>query len=551
MRFNYIVILSIILVLVPGNAPANPKGKAIALERVEAGKAYTPRVLGMFIGIQEYDDPFWHDLKFPGKDVSDMVAFFTDNPALKLDYQMVLTKSSETTRDYIFNRKFDEFDMKNTSDQDIVIVYISSHGTLTKELMTIIKDGQRIQEARKVPYILTSDTKEGKIADSALALDKVIQWFERLRSQRKVLILDMCHSDGSGKSQLAARQAELIQSAKGISYTPMEDSQASIILSSCPLGGTSYEDNTLQNSIYTHFLLEGMRKGDLDGDGAISISEAHNYSIDKTHQYTWENKAYKQIPTSYSKILGKDPIIVSGKVSNIGNPTLFSYASKNYGVAVFLDGRNKGMLPKGIPVKPGGHTLECMRDGQLIFSEYIDFQPGHDYMLPYFGASDPDDRKWLCIVESGLRIFNSGDVPEDLIRNGFVMGASIYRYGFESSWLGISGGVDISPNEDAVQYAVRAGLKFTSAIDDNARIFIGPDLMYMIFKYKEDTIGFTRVDKDMTFLCPGMEGLFAYNINAPWVITASARLYYLPYEINSETNNVIFSQISLAVGYSF
>ena len=420
-----------------------------------------------------------------------------------------------------------------------------------KKLVTVIEDGEIRKEPHKVPYILTSDAQEGKVVDSALALCKVTEWFEKLKSRRKVLILDMCHSGHNGKSQLSPNQAAMIESAKGINFIPFEDSRASIILSACPIGGTSFEDKTLENSVYTHFLLKGMRLGDLNGDGAVSISEAHNYSIDKTRQYAWEHKKYKQIPTSYSKILGKDPIIVSGNPSNEGAPTLFSYSSSNKEVEVYIDELYKGMLPKGFAVELGEHDVVCKRDGQKIYSEKITFEFGHDYMLPYFESSDGDTKdKFFFILEGAYRDFSRGQVTEELTPSIVTGGFSLYRHGFITDWLSLSAGFDYGRDQNLEQYSCRLGTKLTASLG-GTHLFIGPDFMFMFFRYTSDTIAGRKVDPQMSFFCPGAELLLAYKFKLGPVIALGARAHYLPYNLDSETNNMISKQGFVAVGYSF
>ena len=86
------------------NLRADVKGRIVELERPLVQEAYKPRVLGLFIGIQEFEDPFWHDLKFPRQDVYDMVDFFEGSNTLQLDYKMILTEPAETTRDHILNQ---------------------------------------------------------------------------------------------------------------------------------------------------------------------------------------------------------------------------------------------------------------------------------------------------------------------------------------------------------------------------------------------------------------------------------------------------------------
>lgn len=539
------------LMLAPCTAWAGAKGKITQLNRIDIGDAYSTKVLGLFIGIQHYRDPFWHDLKYPRKDVSDMVAYFTENEAIKLDFQMVLDQDTDTTRDHILNHALDAFEIKNASSDDIVIVYVSSHGTLVNELFDVIKDGKPSKAYRKVPYILTSDSRENKIADSAIALRKVTDWFEQLRSKRKVLILDMCHSGRGGKSQLSPDQAALLGSTKGISYVPFEDSQASIILTACPIGGTSFEDDALQNSVYTHFLLEGMRKGDLNGDGAVTISEAHNYSIDRTRQYTWERKQYKQVPTTYSKILGKDPLIVYGAPSEPATPILFSYTQKNHGLELYIDGIHQGLLPKGVPVAPGEHTVALAYQGLPIYRETVQMAQGSDYELPEMTKPKAPKPKTLTLMaEGGYRGYLRDDVPEALLPGATTGGFSIYHYNTFSKWIGLSGGFNYGANDDLQQLATQIGLKLTLS-RKKLRFFLGPDLLIMFFNYASDRIDGQEVDQTMTLFSPGAEALFMYTFDSGMTLAAGARAHYLPYTHNGNTHSVVSNQGFVSLGYSF
>ena len=548
MKYRIILLISFIIAGSFTTLSAETKGRVSKLKSINTANAYTPKAIGLFIGIQEFEDPMWHNLKFPEKDVADMAGFFEGNKAISLDYKMILTEPETTSRDYILNHALESFGMKNSSEEDIVIVFFSGHGTLAKEQVFVIENGESIQMPRKRPYIVTSDTQQDKVTDSAIPLHKVMDWFDRLKSRRKVMILDMCHS-GLGKSQISPEQARQINSAKGISFTPMEDSWASIILSACPMGGTSYEDENLSNSVYTHFLIKGMNDGDLNNDGAVTISEAHNYAIDKTRQYTYENKGYKQVPTAYSRILGKDPIIVNGTPAKTGNPVLFSYASANQGVEVFVDKKYKGMLPKGMKVDPGVHNIECRIDGQVIYKGRIEFDSGFEYMLPHFSKTKPESTTTV-LLESGYRHYFRSGVPKDLIKDSATGGFSIYHSGIKKEWVTLSGGIDYSHDSLVDQYAIRAGLKYTLS-KGKLRYYIGPDLMYLNYKYASSEIAGSNVDREMSFFCPGAEALLSWQPFKGSNILTGVRSYYVPYELNSESKNMFSVQGVLSIGYWF
>jgi hypothetical protein len=551
--FKWILILVMATLLTQNSWAVSPKGKIVHFKRVEAADAYAPKVMGLFIGIQEYDDPYWHDLKYPRKDVADMEAFFSDSKTLKLDRKMVLTTPMETTRNHILNKTLPAFSISNTSPNDFVIVYISSHGTLSMGIETRLEEGGEVKEPKNIPYILTSDSREADIKKTAIPLIEMVHWFEKLKAERKVLILDMCHSGRFGKSQISRGDLEEISTAKGVQYKEIEDSKASIILAACPIGGISYEDDTLQNSVYTHFLLEGMQYGDLNLDGAVSISEAHNFAIDKTIQFTWNKKEYKQIPTAYSKVLGKDPILVSGSVKSTGNPTLFSFASGNQGVEMFLDQNYQGILPKGVPVEPGRHKVECKVDGEVVYSETIEVYPGYDYMLPDLTLHATKHSRTIALFETAYQTYSRDHVAKGLLPEGALIGVSLYQYQPKKKWLALSCGVAFGQESHTSQFSARAGVKYTRAFGQT-RMFLGPDLVLSHFNY--DKRDFSEVpdpiavDDQMDFLSPGLEWMWVIPVEKATVMLGG-RACYLPYEFDSEKRSVFSCHGVFSVGYTF
>src|SRR5205823_3555630 len=122
------------------------------------------------------------------------------------------------------------------------------------------------------------------------------------------------------------------------------------------------------------FLLRSFEEGDRDGDGAVTASEAHDYAREKTYQYT----RGQQRPTSESSVLGKDPIVLAGRPVRVGTPVLYSYAPSAEGVAVVVNGVQKGTLPGGIALSPGTYRLRLAnaQDGRVLYDGDIDISQG-------------------------------------------------------------------------------------------------------------------------------------------------------------------------------
>jgi hypothetical protein len=319
------------------------------------------------------------------------------------------------------------------------------------------------------------------------------------------------------------------------------------------MGSTSFEDDRLQNSVYTHFLLEGMRKGDMNGDGAVTISEAHNYAIDKTRTYTWEHKNYRQVPTTYSKILGLDPIVVSGKPHQPGNPTVFSYASANQGVEVFVDGAYKGMLPKGIQLSPGQRRVVLKHEGKTIYHTRIDARKGTDYMLPDVAQLQPDKKRgdvFFLLLEGGRRGYQRASVPTDLLPDTPIGGVSLHWLGSLTKWGGLSFGAEYGGNDDVQQVGLRLGVKLNSP-SPPLRLSVGPELLFLFLTYSDALADNENVTTNKNFVAPGVEGLITYQFKGGVVLGAGLRAHYLPYEIEGSTKDVWANQAFVTIGYGF
>ena len=146
------------------------------------------------------------------------------------------------------------------------------------------------------------------------------------------------------------------------------------MLSAASFGEAAREDEALGHDVYTYFFLEALRAGDRDGDGAVTISEAHDYARERTWQFT----EGQQRPAAESTVLGVDPIVLRGQRERQGSPVIFSYAHTADGIAVRLAGQQKGVLPGGFVAAPGTQRLELVDSGTggLLYSGDIQLNRG-------------------------------------------------------------------------------------------------------------------------------------------------------------------------------
>jgi formylglycine-generating enzyme required for sulfatase activity len=152
----------------------------------------------------------------------------------------------------------------NRKKDDLVLLYFSGHGIL--------------DEANEF-YFSTRITRkdQGKLKPTtALPANDIRGWMEASRSQRKVIILDSCFSGAFAKGVKA-------KDSGSVNPEQFLGGQGTAILTASTSTQYALTQDGFDLSIYTHYLVEGIRTGgaDRDNDGTISVEELHNYAKEK------------------------------------------------------------------------------------------------------------------------------------------------------------------------------------------------------------------------------------------------------------------------------
>ncbi|MBM4368221.1 MAG: caspase family protein, partial [Deltaproteobacteria bacterium] len=231
------------------------------------------------------------------------------------------------------------------SSADTVVVYFSSHGSLA-----------RVDGGRLAPYLVLSDTRVHDLARTGLAQSAVLDWLETLPSRRRAVIFATCHS-GQGKSVLSDEVAALAMGTKGSTIVPLRAvSEATVVIGASAMSETAQESDQLGHDVYTWYFLQALATGDADGDGAVTVTEAHEAARSGAYQFT----GGRQRAWARADVLGEDPIILSGRRARDGAATVASYGARLDGHTLRVDGVDKGVLPGQFAVEPGQHRVEVI-----------------------------------------------------------------------------------------------------------------------------------------------------------------------------------------------
>ncbi|MEH1866226.1 MAG: caspase family protein [Nostoc sp.] len=155
----------------------------------------------------------------------------------------------------------------NRKKDDLLLLFFSGHG---------VKDdsGNLYLAAHN-----TRKEQEALVQPTAVAASYVQNTMSNSRSKRQVVILDCCFSGAFAEGMKAKDDGSVpVQQQLG--------GEGRAVLTSSTSTQYSFEHQGFDLSVYTHFLVEGLKTGiaDRDKDGGVSIDELHEYASEKVQE---------------------------------------------------------------------------------------------------------------------------------------------------------------------------------------------------------------------------------------------------------------------------
>ncbi|MGI2904830.1 caspase family protein [Tolypothrix sp. VBCCA 56010] len=231
--------------------------------------------VALLIGVAKYEDAGLNPLPSAIKDVESMQRVL-ENPELG-NFNLVTTllnPQRQEMEDAIYEL------FANCKKEDLLLFYFSGHG---------LKD-----EAGKF-YMSTSITRKNNgrlVRHTAIAASFLQENIYESKSKRIVVILDSSFSGA-------------IAQGVNISRTEMA------FLTSSTSTQFSFEQQGLEESIYTHYLVEGIETGaaDHDGDGWIALYGLHEYASNKVQEAAPAmTPQFYPIGEGYKIVVAKAPV---------------------------------------------------------------------------------------------------------------------------------------------------------------------------------------------------------------------------------------------------
>jgi len=212
----------------------------------------------LIIGNSVYEDPQLVRLKTPDADVNALAEVLRDPTIGGFDEVTTLVNEQSAA----IRRKIAGF-LRQPRPDDLLVLYFSGHG---------------VRDDMGQLYLATKDTEHELLSGTALPASFIASEMDRSHARRQLLILDCCHSgafaqDPKGVLEESAGTAKAFEGngSGRIVLTATDSTQYA--LQGDQVIGQPY------TSVFTRFLIQGLKTGeaDEDNDGRISVSELYNY----------------------------------------------------------------------------------------------------------------------------------------------------------------------------------------------------------------------------------------------------------------------------------
>jgi Caspase domain len=246
-------------------------------------------VWAVVIGIDEYKN--FPSLKYSKNDAREFYHYLTEVNQVPRDHVWLLLDEEAT-----LNRMRSVLGTqlrRNAGKDDMVIVYLAGHGATESDAAS--PDGDGLEK-----YILPHEADPKDLYASAMPMGEVARIFSRISSERLVFISDTCYSGATGGRTVPV--LGMRANVSGAFWDRLSQGTGRVIITASDANEVSIEKDDLKHGVFTYYLLEALQgKGDLDGNGVITVDEVYRYVSIRVPQATGQ----EQHPVKKGEVKGE------------------------------------------------------------------------------------------------------------------------------------------------------------------------------------------------------------------------------------------------------
>ena len=213
----------------------------------------------LLVATYEYEDPGLIALRAPEGDATAFAQVLMDPELAGYDVTVLVNQPHD-----VVGQAIEDF-YQNRHRHDVTLLYFTGHG--------LIDDDGRL-------YFAMKNTRLNSLLFTGIAAEQIDAAMEASPSQQKILILD-CSFGGAFPAGRAARKDAAVQGLRKLR------GRGRVVLAASHAPEYGFEGDSTQGdglgSVFTKYLVEGMKTGraDLDADGNISSGELYFYVLDR------------------------------------------------------------------------------------------------------------------------------------------------------------------------------------------------------------------------------------------------------------------------------
>lgn len=236
----------------------------------------------LVVGVSSFQDPTI-SLKYASKDARDFADYLVKEAHFAPDHVKLLT-DEKATRENILAQVGDKWLPRVAEPDDLVIIYVSSHGS------------PQTMDVGGISYLLAHNTDKDSLYATGIPVQDLTRMIkERVHCQRIIVILDACHS-GAAKTEDKG-----VFRSRNINADAVAQGTGQLVICSSEPNQVSWESASYPNGVFTRHLIDGLKqKGEY-----TNLGEAFEYVRDKVKTQVLRERGELQQPVLRSKWQGE------------------------------------------------------------------------------------------------------------------------------------------------------------------------------------------------------------------------------------------------------
>jgi len=281
----------------------------------------------VIIGISTYQYS-GNDLVYAADDARAVYKILRRNNLFPEDNIKLLLNEDANSRN--ITNAFSEWLPSRARTGDLAVIYYSGHGASGRDEEP--QDEPDGKDEYLAPYDVAALSDFDRNPHTGIRDDLIAEWFEKLSSDT-VVVFDSCYSGGGFRSlQLPGIPKTLAPAPSGrkraidVKENGMQGEFEGlpdniVFLASSGPDQQSWVDPDLKQSVFTHYLLEGLEgQADDNGDGDISVTEAFQFA----HRKIAQNSDWKELQEPVLKKKSKKEIMLLSGLQPVPPPFTLS-----------------------------------------------------------------------------------------------------------------------------------------------------------------------------------------------------------------------------------